>query len=497
MAPARRARTAHRGAAWAVLSVVAAFVVTLLSAGPGAAVPVSTTPGIAWRACGDGFQCGTLTVPLDDATPDRTIDLAVIRARARRPKTRIGSLVLNPGGPGVPAVAFLRSITASLPGAVRDRFDLVAFDPRGVGDSNPIECAASLDPLFDQSFEPATSADRQALDDAATAVAQECAARNDDLLAHVGTADAVRDLERLRVALGDDRLSYLGYSYGTFLGASYAQAHPDRVRAFVLDGPVDPSLSARDTTLAQARGFEHALDDFLADCSAHRGCAFHHDGHAEAAYDALRARAGRTPLAADDPDVRTLNQTRFDAAVLQQLYLGRAAWPGLAGALAAADAGDASTLLAGADNFVGRDAQGHDDHVLEAFWAVSCLDGPVVTGLDAAADLERAAVAVAPRLGAFIVNNSLPCSVWPVSPLPPAPRLTAKGAPPILVIGTTEDPATPLPQARSLASTLARGRLLIAAGEQHTSFDNGNECVDATVTRYLVARRVPPRGTRC
>jgi pimeloyl-ACP methyl ester carboxylesterase len=475
--------------------VVVAFAGSLLPAGT--AVAASAPSVIAWRGCGGGFQCGTLTVPFDDATPDRTLDLAVIRARARRPSQRIGSLVVNPGGPGVPAVDFLRSIAGSLPDAVRDHFDLVAFDPRGVGGSRAIECTTSLDPFFDQSFEPATGADRQALVAAATAVAQECAARNGDLLAHVATADAVRDLERLRVALGDRRLSYLGYSYGTLLGASYAQAHPDRVRAFVLDGPVDPSLSARDTTLGQARGFEHALDDFLADCSAHRSCAFHHDGDAEAAYDALRARAARTPLAADDPDSRTLNQTRFDAAVLQQLYLGRDAWPGLAEALAAADAGDASTLLAGADTFVGRDAQGHDDHVLEAFWAVTCLDGPVVAGVDAAADLERAAVAVAPRLGAFIVNNSLPCSVWPVSPRPPAPRLTATGAPPILVIGTTEDPATPLPQARALAATLASGRLLVAAGEQHTSFDNGNECVDAVVTRYLVDRRLPARGTRC
>jgi hypothetical protein len=249
--------------------------------------------------------------------------------------------------------------------------------------------------------------------------------------------------------------------------------------------------------LAQARGFERALDDFLANCSENTGCPFHHHGHAAAAYDELRSRSARAPLAARNADGRTLNQTRFDAAVLQQLYLGRSAWHGLARALADAEHGDASTLLAGADTFVGRDADGSDDHVLDAFWAVTCLDGPVVKGVDAAAVLERDAVAIAPRLGAFIVNNSLPCSVWPVPPLAPPERLTATGAPPILVIGTTRDPATPLAQARALTRSLRRSRLLVAEGEQHTSFDQGNECVDRAVTRYLVDLKLPAAGTRC
>jgi pimeloyl-ACP methyl ester carboxylesterase len=438
-----------------------------------------------------------LPVPLDPSAAEPTLDLAVIRAPARDTAHRIGTLVVNPGGPGVPAVQFLRSAASTLPDAVRNRFDLVAFDPRGVGESAPIECADSLDPVFDQEFEPATTNERAALVGAVTSLAQQCAARNGDLLAHVSTADAVRDLEQLRIALGERRLSFLGYSYGTFLGASYAHAHPDRVRAFVLDGPIDPSMSARAVTLAQARGFERVLDDFLADCSDDRGCAFHHDGDAASAYDALRAEAGRAPLATSDPDGRRLNQTRFDAAVLQQLYLGRSGWTGLAEALAAADDGDAAQLLAGADAFVGRTDDGSDDHVLESFWAVTCLDGPVVEGVDAAADLEAQALEAAPRMGAFIVNNSLPCSVWPVPPVAPAGQLTAAGAPPILVIGTTLDPATPLAQARALAGALQRGRLLVAEGEQHTSFNNGNDCVDSVVTRYLVDRIAPRARTRC
>lgn len=475
------------------------IVAVALALGAPVAAGARSAPGsLAWHACSDGFQCTTLTVPVDPAGTDpSSLELAVIRKRARHPEGRIGSLVLNPGGPGVPAVAYLAAVAGTLPDQIRDRFDLVAFDPRGIGQSSPIECEDSLDPLFDQSFQPPTAAARARLDDAVRTLAAACAARSGALLSHVSTLDAVGDLDRLRVALGEEQLSFVGFSYGTLLGASYASAYPHRVRAFVLDGPIDPTMTADAVTLGQARGFEHSLDDFLAHCSAHPGCAFHHDGDAAGAYDALRARAARSPIPARDAPDRGLNQTRLDAAVLQQLYLGRAAWPALATALAAAERGDASTLLGAADAFVGRDATGRDDHALEAFWAVSCLDGPAIGGLDAAAALEVRAVAVAPRLGAFIVNNSLPCSVWPVPPAAPPGRLEARGAPPILVVGTTDDPATPLAQARSLAGALERGRLLVADGEQHTSFNVGNACVDRIVTRYLVDLRLPRRGTRC
>lgn len=494
MGPSRRACAVAVLVAWALASAGT----PASAATTAAALPLGAVTPMAWHPCGAGFQCGTLTVPLDPEAPTgSTLDLAVVRTRARHPKLRIGSLVFNPGGPGAPAVAFLRGIAATLPAALRDRFDLVAFDPRGVGRSHPVECEGTLDPLFDQSFEPTTTESRTALVGAVTSLATACAARSGALLSHVSTVDAVHDLERLRRALGDAKLSFVGYSYGTFLGASYAHAYPDRVRAFVLDSPVDPTMTAAEVTLGQARGFEHALDDFLADCSKRPGCAFHHDGDAEGAYDDLRSRAARAPLPADRADGRGLDQTRFDAAVLQELYFGRAVWPALADALSAADRGDASSLLRMADAYVGRDANGRDDRVLEAFWAVTCLDGPVIGDVDAARALERRAVTAAPRLGAFIVNNSLPCSVWPVPPIAAPGQLTAPGAPPILVVGTTEDPATPLVQARALSRALRRGRLLVAEGERHTSFLVGNRCVDHAVTRYLVELRLPALHHRC
>ncbi len=483
-----------------------------ISTAAGSATGIATaTDTIVWHGCGGGFQCGTLTVPVDTTPADAgtatttgsgspggsTLGLHVIRMRARDANDRIGSLVVNPGGPGVPGIDFLRNIADTLPASIQDRFDLVSFDPRGVGASDPIECENSLDPLFDQAFSPTTAAQRAGLVAQFRALATACAQRNGSLLADVSTADTVRDLERLRVALGDRRLSFLGFSYGTYLGAMYASTYPRHVRAFVLDGPIDPTLDGADATLAQVRGFENSLDDFLADCSSRTSCAFHHDGDAAAAYDALRARTARAPIpAASDPG-RSLNQTRFDAAVLQTLYQGRPEWPSLARDLAAADGGDGSNLLDTADSFVGRDASGHDDHALEAFWAISCRDGPAVGDLAAAAALEAQAAKIAPRLGPFVVNNSLACSVWPVPPLPPTGAFVARGAPPILVIGTTDDPATPLAQAKALAGQLEHGVLLVAKGEQHTSFDNGNACVDRAVTRYLVDLRSPKRGTRC
>jgi hypothetical protein len=249
--------------------------------------------------------------------------------------------------------------------------------------------------------------------------------------------------------------------------------------------------------LGQARGFERALDDFLADCASNRSCPFHHDGRARAAYDALRARATRAPLETLRNAGRTVNGTRFDAGVLGALYAGRAGWKALAQALADADGGNAATLLGYADAFVDRESAGTRHQSLDAFWAITCLDGPPVGDVTAAARLEARATRAAPRLGAFLVNFSLPCSMWPVPPAARPARLTADGAPPILVIGTTADPATPLVSASRLARSLDRAALLVATGEQHTSFLVGNACVDRTVTRYLVEREVPRRGARC
>ena len=265
----------------------------------------------------------------------------------------------------------------------------------------------------------------------------------------------------------------------------------------MLDGAIDPEQSSADALVSQATGFEDELDAFLADCDASHECSFAAGQESAAvAYDALRARAARTPIAAKGSGGRRLNETRFDAAVLETLYEGRPAWAGLADALARADRGDASDLLARADSFVWRRADGGQAHVLDAFWAISCLDGPAPGPLGATG-LERLAALSAPRLGAFVANNSVICSVWPVPPVTPPPVLDARGAPTVLIVGATGDPATPLAAGRAMQRVLGNARLLVVDGFRHTSFISGNRCVDDAVTSYLVDRMLPARGTRC
>ena len=463
-----------------------------------AAAPDAAKPSIDWRPCDTSFECGSLAVPLDYADPaGATIDLAVVRAKARDPKHRIGSLLINPGGPGAPGVPYAEGLVDGLPRELRDRFDLVGFDPRGTGESGAVKCGADIDPVFDQTFSPTTPSQQADLIAAFRTVVDACARDSARLLPHVSTVDTARDLDRLRAALGDKKLTYVGQSYGTYLGTLYATMFPNRVRALVLDGAIDPAADGSASALGQARGFEHVLDDFLADCAKRRACAFHHGGHPAAAYDALRARAASTPLRTKRNAGRTVNDTRFDAAVVELLYDGRASWPELGQALADAEKGDASTLLGLADRFVGRQSEGQEHDALDAFWAITCLDGPLVGDVDAAARLQGLATQAAPRVGAFLVNFSLACSIWPVPPVVTPGPLDAAGAPPLLVVGTTDDPATPLFSAQALARELDKSALLVATGEQHTSFAIGNECVDRAVTTYLVDRKLPRRGTRC
>ncbi|MFN8025100.1 MAG: alpha/beta hydrolase [Acidimicrobiia bacterium] len=472
------------------------------SGGSGGSSGAAPTAKIAWKDCDDGFRCGTVAVPLDAADPTgATVDLAVIKRPARdRAAWRAAgrrALVLNPGGPGGSGVAFLRDAAGDFPDAVQDAYDLVSFDPRGVGLSDPIDCVDSLDPLYSERFSPRTDAERAALVAQFRTLTEGCTARSGALLGHISTRETAHDMDRLRAALGQERLDYVGYSYGTYLGALYAQDFPDRVGRFVLDGPVDPSLDGRETTLSQARGFERALTDFLAWCSGDSTCSFHHDGDSAAAYDALRAQVARDPVAAKDQPGRVLDETRFDTAVISLLYAGRPAWRMLERALTSTEEGNASTMLSTADSYEGRDATGHDDGALEAFWAITCLDGPVIGDAAATADLEAEAARVAPRLGPYIVNTSLACASWSVPPVAAPGRIAAPGTPPILVVGTTRDPATPYEQAKALARQLSKGVLLTVKGSQHTSFAAGNDCADRAVSRFLLTGRTPPAGTTC
>lgn len=477
------------------LVALVTFLVAATSTIGSAATPA---PPLRWSSCGGGLECARLRVPLDDTKKGGpTISLAIARLRARNPQQRIGSLLINPGGPGASGVQFLREAGEGFPAAIRDRFDLVGFDPRGVGASAPIVCTPNLDPLFNLDFAPRDDAARQALVAGVSAFVAQCVAKAGAELPYLSTVRAARDMDRIRAAVGDKRLSYYGGSYGTYLGALYADQFPTKERAMVLDGAVDPALSATAQQVQQAQGFEHSLNLFLQSCGTVTHCAFAHNGDAGAAFDALRARVAAQPIPAGGAgNGRSLNATEFDIGVTQYLYSGRGEWMNLAQALDAADTGDGSSMLTSSDKYTERHADGTYDQIQSAFLAIGCLDGPDLGGLAGLRAIEEQAALVAPRVGRSVVNNSLPCAIWPV-PVQAAPVPHAVGAPPILVVGNTDDPATPLAWAQGLSHELQNSVLLTVNSAQHTAYLSGNTCVDNAVDQYLVQGRPPAAGTRC
>lgn len=451
-----------------------------------------------WSQCHGDAECASLTVPRDyDDEQGPTIEIALVRQRARDPERRIGALVVNPGGPGASGIDYVVGAAGTLPGVVQDRFDIVGFDPRGVGQSSAVDCLDDLDPYFDAEWAPDDEGERRDLVTQNERLVRACERAHGELLPFLRTELVARDMDRIRAALGDEKLTYLGYSYGSYLGTWYAEQFPTRVRALVLDGPVDPQLEGIDFQVQQSVAFEKVLEQFFEHCAQRESCAFHHDGDTAEAYDRLRAEIGATPLPVDSAgEPRMLNGTRFDLAVTQMLYQGEGSFGKLASTLAAADRGDGSDLLFYADFYTGRiDDDSYEDSQ-EAFLAVGCADGPSVGDVEHMREIERTAAEEAPRLGASIVNGSLACALWPVTP--DAPRaLHAEGAPPILVVASRHDPATPYAWGVGLVEQLDSGVLVTVRGSRHTSFSSGNDCVDDLVVRYLVRLEAPEADTRC
>lgn len=464
---------------------------------PGAPQPAPSQPAptqpLTWKSCEGGFQCATLKVPLVDADPGRgTVALALTRRRTAEPAQRLGSLVVNPGGPGASAVGFLQRGWEQIPPAVRARFDLVAFDPRGVGRSAPVRCGttAELDRYFGLDPSPDDAAELAALQRGNEQLVAECVRRSGATLPYVSTSDAARDLDRVREALGDDKLTYLGYSYGTSLGAAYLDRFPTRVRAMVLDGGIDPTLSWDGYLEGQSRGFDRALEAFLADCERIR-CSFRQEvsGELGAAYDRLAAQVERAPLPGDG--ARTVGPGEFSLGVGAGLYSKRSGWPAIAAALTAAQRGVGGPLLALNDSYLERDAKGYAN-VTEANLAVNCIDRPWPREAAPYLALADRVRRDAPRFGPAIALSGLACAEWPVAPVGEPHAVTAPGAPPVVVIGTTADPATPFAWSVALADQLSSGVLLTHRGDGHTVYRVGAPpCLRVPVDRYLLTGAAP------
>lgn len=452
-------------------------------------------PVLEWADCDDGFQCATAEVPLDHRRPRRgTIELALIRRPAVDQANRIGSLFLNPGGPGGSGVEFVRTAPAIAFQAIA-RFDWIGFDPRGVGASQPSVDCGSDDTPAPLHFPRPHTVDPVVLEADARAYGQACSERNADVLPHLSTANVARDLDLLRAAVGDEQLTYIGISYGSVIGATYATLFPGRARAMVLDSPPDvegyynrPLEYRRE----QAAGFENALDRFFTACvAAGEGCGFG-GTDPEAAFDALVDRLDRDPLPSRDPSHPfPLDGDEVRLAALSTMY-STFFWPAFASALAQAEGGDSSGMIAyrANDSGIGGDVTG-------AVWSVDqdYPRRPVGLYLDAG----RHAYGLFDHFWWLSGYPELTRALWPVED-----RAALRGevdnpddAAPILVVGITYDPATPFIGAERLTADLGNARLFTYQGDGHGALTSLDPCLLGPVLDYLTDGVVPPAGARC
>ncbi|MEN3318114.1 MAG: hypothetical protein V7643_1515 [Mycobacterium sp.] len=496
---------------------VLATIAALLLAGcsnmvDGRAVISAPRPGspIQWAPCKAaasdetrlpaGAECGMLSVPVDYSKADGDVaQIAMIRFKATGEK--IGSLVVNPGGPGESGVEAAASLAPTLPQSVRGRFDLVGFDPRGVANSTPaVWCNSDADndrlradPTVEYTPEGVAHIEKENKE-----FVQRCLDKmGKEFLSNAGTANVAKDLDAIRAGLGDDKLTYLGYSYGTRIGALYAEAYPDKVRAMILDGAVDPNADQIEEQIRQAAAFQKAFDNFAADCTNSPDCPLGTDpAKAVDVYKSLVEPLVKNPAKTKDP--RGLSYSDAIVGTILPLY-SPSLWRHLTQALSELKDGTGDTMLAMADLYMGRDAQGHYNNSTDVRVAVNCMDKPHITDRAKVVDEDRRTREVAPFMSYGEFTGLAPldtCAFWPVPATGDQHEINVKGLPPILVVSTTNDPATPYKAGVDLAQQLG-GTLLTFDGTQHTVVFQGNTCIDDIAARYLVDVTVPPPNTRC
>lgn len=448
--------------------------------GPGGFTP----DPIVWDDCGS-VECATLTVPLDYADPSGdTLDLYIARTPASG--ERYGALFVNPGGPGGAAAEYASYVPSVLPD-IAEHYDIVGMDPRGVGGSTPIDCGVDVRDLYAVDPTIENVEDRDALLAISEHYVADCAMKYPDLLPHLGTLDVARDMDTVRAAMGDQQLSYLGYSYGTAIGEAYADLFPDQVDKMILDGLIALGTTGLQQAHEQALGFETALQRYVAYCNSAEGCLT--AGEALEAVEMVLARAeqlGGIPA----PDAnRPAGPGEANLGISYAMY-AESLWPRLDSAISEALGGDGSALVDLADGYL--DAAG-----FEVYFAVNCLDYSWPTGdADAFFSAAKATADAAPHFGEALVNDYIRCLNWPAPPNP-LTRVTAPGAPPILVVSTTGDPATPYEAGVAVAEALESGILITNEGDGHTVVGQGKSCIDDLVTDYLLNDVLPANGTTC
>ena len=451
---------------------------------------------VAWSACGGG-ECADVWVPLDYDEPDgQAITLKLKRQQAGDPGSKRGSLLINPGGPGGSGIDYLDYI--SLDSSVSDVYDVVGFDPRGVARSTPVDCItdAQLDEYVASDPTPDDAAELQQFQDLWSTFTTGCVENSGPLLEHVSTVEVARDMDVMRAVLGDDKLHYFGASYGTYIGATYAGLFPDKIDRMVLDGAVDPLSKPRESAIDQAAGFDRALTAYLENCVDEGDCPLGDSvDAARQRLDELFKQVDKSPLPTSSD--REVTEGLAFLGVIVPLY-SRDSWSYLTTALGEAVQGKGDTLLFLADAYTERKPDGsYPNNSLEVQSAVNCLDHPEDATLEEIKAGGSDFLEEAPIFGQAAMWWPYACSNWPVKPTEKQPDFAAQGAAPIVVVGTTRDPATPYEQSVKLADELESGVLLSRDGDGHTAYGRGNACIDKAINTYLSGGEPPADGTEC
>ncbi|MCY1160147.1 MAG: alpha/beta hydrolase [Citricoccus sp.] len=479
------------------------------TAGAGAATPGQVPEGLEeyytqdlqWQGCQQdqgGFECATASAPLDYADPDgESIELALVRSAGAGEDAP--HLLVNPGGPGVSGVDMVvEGLDYAVSADVREHYTVVGFDPRGVSRSAPVTCLTDeeMDEAREGHVDPSTDEGLAQLRESAREFAEACEEHTGEVLGHVDTESSARDMDLLRAVLGDDRLNFLGFSYGTDLGATYAGLFPQNVGRMVLDGAMDPSLPESEVTLAQAASYEEALVSWAEYCLAGSDCPLSGTPEdAVAQVQRLLEQVEQSPMTASDG--RQVPASTFVSGMILALNANES-WPVLTTAVQDALNGDPDLMLHLADLSAGRNEDGtYDSNVTAAITAVKCLDAPAPADTpvlrEQAAELDEAS----PTLGRFLAYSGLYCAVWPEAPVSEPAPASAPGAAPIVVIGTTGDTATPYEWASVLADQLESAVLVTWEGQGHTAYGRAGDCIEGAVDAYLVDGTVPEDGLTC
>ena len=461
-----------------------------------------------WESCNGSFQCATLKVPIDyrDASLGE-FDIAVLRYRDPNQHDRIGSLVVNPGGPGVSGIEYALNAEFLLNPEILERYDIVGFDPRGVGQSTAIQClnASEQDALLSSDPKPDGDAEfAQAITETQSFI-DECLAKVPNL-AHFSTRDAAHDMELLRQSLGDAKLNYIGFSYGTYLGTLYAQQFPTTVGRFVLDGAIHPNLSIEQQSLIQAVAFDRALTNFISACLEIKNCPLPTGATPQFFID-LFSKVSIQPLITSNKstgETRQITEGLVVTGTAAALYDDASGWPLLRTAIAQALLGDGTGFAQLADGYSGRKSDGtYKDNQNDANIIINCLDWQEYRDNEGIRIASKDFIKAAPVFGPYVAFSGITCNILnrainrTVITTDQNTAQIENTATPVLIIGTTHDPATPYEWSKALTGYIKGSRLITLRGEGHTGYGRGSACTDDAVDTYLTTGALPKNNLIC